>query len=428
MEEESLTLADVCSDSSDNNIKDDKSNYIQFTRKEDKLMYNVWYGALSDCISGQSYVRDIIDGFAHRTSCFANETAMLDDPSMYVPVKQLNDVTGIVEETGEMHKEFCTGESHTPDQTTLTAQLAALSTLVAQWDNTTTPSTERLDMCREMLAAHTMAKYAFVGILKTTRPAACNATAPYYDEALCQGANTYLHDFLGRDLFVDTAGGEHKGQAADGENEHGETCKAEILGNESWFNHKTTTIGITVDEPLCTVDTSIPVFTVPVLKVGVWHENIGQSLVADAYRYCGCPFVAGISATMPKYISSTAASNVKKGHNFIEAISLKEILTLMSMLELSGFHAVTGLTLSVNFYYKELVVTPPFDSGDYDSPNDGEIRCHDHITHCCTNETKNAKGFYNNDAYSTMIAQWQYKVKELWGDVLLPYPSLNETA
>jgi hypothetical protein len=362
-------------------------------------------------------VRDIVEGFAYRTSCFANETAMMNESWMYVPERELRD--GLIVDVGLGDKEFCTGHKSTPNQTVLDQQLAKFQALLTEYDHAGEYNNASVDeVCRTMLSAHTLHEFGFVGILRTTRPAVCNATAPWYDETLCNASYTYMTDFLSRDLFVNTAGGGFKGRAADDENEHGEKCKEEFLASQNvseWNKYLTKSPGITVEEPDCTINTPIEVFPVPVLKVGVMHENIGESLVADAYRYCGCPFVAGISATMPKYIVSTAAAPSKAGMNFRSAISMKEVLTLMSMLQLGGFHAMTGLTLGINFYYQQLVVTPPFDSGAFDNPNSGGIRCHDKATDCCTNQTKNADGMYNSQAYVNMIQEWEAKVTELWG-------------
>merc|ERR1711920_947497 len=97
-------------------------------------------------------------------------------------------------------------------------------------------------------------------------------------------------------------------------------------------------------------------------------------------------------------------------------MGLKEILTLMAMLELSGFHTVTGLAMGVNFYHKMMLVTPPFDSGAFEGPSDGLIRCHDTKTNCCTNLTK-VDGFYNHQAYVSMMEAWESIVREEWGSV-----------
>jgi len=415
MAEEQLTLDQVCSDDASNNIKSDKGNYIQFTRREDHLMYNAWYGAFHDCTMGQKYVRDIVAGFAARTSCFdpANETLMLDDDSMYIPIKELIDDKSVV--TDARDKVICMGDKHTSSQTELDEQLALLRDLVAEWDNSG-DTQAREPICREMLAAHTLKKYGFVGVLHTTRPAACNTTAAFHDESLCQASEQYLRDFQSRDLFVH-AGEGFKGRAAPGENERSERCKDEQLQGKEWNEMLTSNPGITVEVPDCSVHPPVEVFPEPVLKVGVWHEDQANNIIADAYRQCGAPLVAGISATLPQYLASTAAGPTKQGLKFEEALDMKEVLTVMSMLELGGFHATTGLTLGVNFYFRKLVVTPPFDSGSFDGQEDGGIiRCHDHETHCCTNTTK-VDGFYNHQVYSKMIEDWESIVHELW------YPS-----
>lgn len=412
MNESNTTLAEVCSDDPMNNIKSDKGNYIQFTRREDRLMYDAWRGAFQDCVEGQSYVRDIVSSFAERTSCFRkdNETLMMDDDSMYIPVKELIDNKAVV--TDERDKIKCVGDSHMESQTELDESIALLRGLVAQWDSTS-KEREREPVCREMLAAHTLHKYNFVGVLHSTRPAACNATAAFYDAALCQAAEKYLADFQSRDLFVRTGEG-FKGRAAEGENERSERCKEEILDGREWNEMLSTNPGITVEDPKCTISTDIEVFPEPVLKVGVWHEDQANNIIADAYRQCGAPLVAGISATMPQYLASVAAGPTKKGQQFEKAASMKEVLTLMSMLELGGFHAVTGLTMSVNYYYKRLVVTPPFDSGAFEGESDGIIRCHDEVTNCCSNSTKDANGFYNHQVYTQMMEDWESQVAGLW--------------
>jgi len=281
-------------------------------------------------------------------------------------------------------------------------------------DNAVDPST-REPICREMLEAHTLHSYNWIGTLHTTRPAACNATAPYHDESLCQAAEQYLRDFQSRDLFSRT-GESFKGRAAEGENERSERCKMEQLQGKAWNEMLSTKPGITVDVPDCTIHPEIEVFSEPVLKVGVWHEDQANNIIADAYRQCGAPLIAGVSATLPQYLASAAAGPTRKGQYFSKALDMKEILALMSMLELGGFHAVTGLTLGVNFYLQKFVVTPPFDSGSFDSSTDNDvIRCHDHETNCCTNSTK-LDGFYNHQVYSKMIQDWETIVRDLWSD------------
>jgi len=413
MVEEKLTVDDVCSDDPSNKIKSDKGNYIQFTRREDNLMYKAWLGAFQDCANGQTYVRDIIAGFAERTSCFnpANETAMLDDESMYIPVKELIDNKAVV--TEELDKVICMGDKHTASQTQLNEQLALIKDLVAAWDNTL-DGQAREPICREMLEAHTLQKYGFIGVLHTTRPAACNSTAPFYDEHLCHASEQYLRDFQSRDLFVRTGTEGFKGRAEPGENERSERCKDEQLQGKAWNEMLTTNPGITTEIPAdCSIHPDIEVFSEPILKVGVWHEDQANNIIADAYRQCGAPLVAGISATLPQYLASTAAGPKKNGTQFEEAASMKEILALMSMLELGGFHATTGLTLGVNYYFRKLVVTPPFDSGSFEGTDDGIIRCHDYETHCCTNATK-VDGFYNHQVYSHMMEEWESIVQNLW--------------
>jgi len=417
MEETGTPLETVCSDDPNNNIKDDKGNYIQFTRREDRLMYNVYKRAVLDCSQGESYVRDIVASFAERTSCFANETAMLDEDFMYIPVKVLN-TDGSIVDSGDKEKVLCTGDKKTANQTELDGQLALLKELVDSWDQST-DSVERLEICQTMLAAHMMHKFGFIGVLHSTRPAACKQGAPYYDASLCEAAETYLTEFQSRDLFVNVGEG-FKGRAEEGENARAEKCKDEMLNGEKWNHHLTTNPGITrADDPVCTIPQPVlKVYPEPVLKVGVYHENIADNMIADAYRQCGCPFVAGISATMPQYLASVAAGPTKKGMKYQEAASLKEIFVVMSMLELGGFHALTGISLSVNYYLKELLVTPPFDSGSFDAndhSDDGAIRCHDTVTSCCTNASKvhppglydESAGFYNTQSYLNMMGQFE---------------------
>jgi hypothetical protein len=428
MNETKTNLDQVCSDDESNNIKSDKGNYIQYTRREDRLMYKAWSGAFQDCIMGQTYVRDIVASFAERTSCFANETALIDEDDMYIPVKELVDGKSVV--TEERDKVICPGDKHMPNQTMLNEKLALLRNLVAQWDdnllerNATDGSLhsvegERESICREMLSAHTLHKYNFVGVLHSTRPAACNRTG-FYDRQLCDAAEKYLRDFQSRDLFVRTGGG-FKGRAAEGENARSERCKDEMLQGRAWNEMLSTKPGITVEIPDCSIKTDTEVFPEPILKVGVWHEDQANNIIADAYRQCSAPLVAGISATLPQYLASAAAGPQKHGKNFSDSLEMKEVLSVMSMLELGGFHAVTGLTLGVNFYFKELVVTPPFDSGAFDGPDNGIIRCHDAETNCCTNATK-VDGYYNNKVYLQMMQNWESKVDELWSSSLRAQP------
>jgi len=413
MAEERLTLDQVCSDHPSNNIKSDKGNYILFTRREDKLMYKAWYGAFQDCSMGQPYVRDILASFAERTSCFnpANESEMLSDDSMFIPTNVLIDGEIVADE--ERTKVVCMGDHHTASQTELGESLALLKDLVAQWDNTL-DAKQREPICREMLEAHTLQKYGFVGVLHTTRPAACNASSPFHDADLCNKAEEYLRDFQSRNLFVKTGEG-FKGRAAPGENERSERCKEEQLQGKAWTEMTSMNPGITVEVPDCTIHPKVEVFSEPVLKVGVWHEDQANNAIADAYRQCGAPLIAGISATLPQYLASTAAGPTKKGKQFNEAVEMKEVLTLMSILELGGFHATTGLSLGVNFYFKRMVVTPPFDSGAFDGSDNGDgiIRCNDHETNCCTNTTK-VDGFYNHQVYTKMIEDWEKITEDLW--------------
>lgn len=402
----------ACGDAPNNTVKDDKGNYIQFTRREDKFAYAAWYGALKDCMTGESYVRDTVASFAERTSCFTKGGAMMDEDWMYIPANIL--VKGKIQQNGT-EKVLCVGDKYTANESQLVHQMNLLRGLVKQWD--TTPSDEsekKKGICKEMLAAHTLPKYSFIGILHSTRPSACNTTSPYADAKLCNASEEYLRNFQKRDLFVtDVSKGGFKGRAAEGENERSERCKKEVLKGKPWYEHLMTNAGSTVE--FCSIDTSAEeVFSKPILKVGVLHENMADNAVSDAYRFCGAPFVAGVSATMPQYLASAAAGPEKAGRAFETALDMKEAMTLMAMLELSGFHAVTSLTLSVNFYYQSTVVTPPFDSGDFDEPDDkGGIRCHDTETSCCTNSTK-VDGFYNHKAWASMMTEWENQVRTAW--------------
>jgi len=402
----------ACGDAKNNNVKDDKGNYIQFTRREDKLMYKVWSKALADCIDGKTYVRDIIASFSNRTSCF-NGSEMMDEDWMYIPSNILDG--GKIKQNGT-EKVLCVGDKRTVNESQLFSQMAFLGSLVHQWDSAV-PAGNRSKtkgICKEMLAAHTLPKYNFIGILHSTRPAACNGTAEYGDLPKCNMAEGYLKNFQKRDLFVtDVSNGGFKGRAAEGENERAERCKEEILRGKPWTEHVMTNVGSTVE--FCSVDTSAEeVFTEKILKVGVLHENMADNAVADAYRQCGAPFVAGVSATMPQYLASAAAGPEKAGMYFETSLDMKEVMTLMAMLELGGFHAVTSLSLSVNFYLNKLIVTPPFDSGDFNEPDgEGGIRCHDSKTNCCSNSTK-VSGFYNHEAYTSMMAQWESMVAKSW--------------
>jgi len=416
MQDSGTSLEAVCSDKADNNIKDDKGNYIQFTRREDALMYKVWDGALQDCAKGESYVRDIVASFSERTSCFKDETTLIDEDRMHIENKLMKRGKISVAE-GADEKFLCPGDKKTKTQTKLNERLALLGSLVSQWDGASN-GPHRLKVCKEMLAAHTLKDYWFIGVLKSTRPAACNATSAHHDEALCKAAEDYLVEFRNRDLFASAENGGFKGRAAKGENERSEKCAQDILKGKPWFTHLTTNVGSTVEQPKCTIDTTREeVFRAPVLKVGLYSKDMANNMIADAYRQCGAVFVAGISATMPQYIASAAGGPTKKGKPFAEALSDKEILTLMAMLELGGFHAITGLSLSVNYYKKKLFVTPPFDSGDFvASANGGSIiRCHDSKTNCCTNSTKH-DGFYNHQVYTDMILKWESIVQSNWAE------------
>lgn len=386
-------------------------------------MYDIWSHALEDCSSGKRYVRDIVDSFSQRTSCFSisNASEMQDAAWMYIPVKELNEDEQIVI-TEETDKVLCPGDHKTANETELFEQMSLMQELVKQWDSSD-ESIDKTSVCQKMLAAHTLDEYSFIGVLHSTRPAACDEKADHYDASLCEAAETYLRDFQSRDLFANDGDG-FKSRAAEGENERAEKCKETVLQGDEWYEHLVTHPGITrADNPKCTIETAQEVFPEPILKVGIYHENQADNLVARAYRQCGSPFVAGISATMPQYLASVAAGPSKKGSKFEKAADMKEIMTLMAMLELGGFHATTGLSLSVNYYKKELVVTPPFDSGSFDDEgNDGFLRCHDTETNCCFNETKihpeglfaESDGFYNHKVYSDMMSEWEAIVKKTW--------------
>lgn len=353
----------------------------------------------------------MLRSFAERTSCFVDETTLADDQGMYVAVKKLQE--GKIIETEEREKILCVGDKKTATQSILDERLALLRDLVAQWDAAANGESTKFAVCQEMLAAHTLEDYRWVGVFKTTRPAVCNATAPFYDASLCQAAEAWFINFRSRDLFTETDGDGFKGRAAEGENQHAEQCLAEWLDGSPWFKQVTTNIGSTVEFPPCTIETEREVFPEPILKVGVLKYSMANNLVADAFRQCGAPFVAGISGSMPNYLVAAAGGPTKAGKTFNEALDLKEALLLMAMLELSGFHAVTGLTFAVNFYYGSLIVTPPFDSGDFVGPSDGQIRCHDKQTSCCTNATK-VDGFYNHQTYLAMMQAWEETVGALW--------------
>mmetsp|Transcript_22091 Transcript_22091/g.39621 ORF Transcript_22091/g.39621 Transcript_22091/m.39621 type:complete len:542 (+) Transcript_22091:104-1729(+) len=403
MNETNTPRSEVCSDAVTNSVKDDKGNYIQFTRWEDRLMYSVWRSALESCAAGQPLVRDIIASFAQRQTCFINETTLDDQPTFYIPSKILVDGKTVINGTDKV---LCTGDSKTANETQLQEQLHQLKRLVDKYDLETPGTPQITHVCQEMLEAHTLEKYSFIGILHSTRPAACNVKSEFLDANLCSDAEVFLTTFQQRDLFVtDADSGGFKGRAAEGENNRSEMCmEDETLKGEEWFDHKVTLVGSTTE--LCSIDTSAqPVFTEPVLKVGVYHEYQSDNDVADAYRQCGAPFVAGISATMPQYMAAVAAGSNKKGKNILDALDMQEILVLMSMLELGGFHAMTGLTMAVNYFYKDMVVIPPFDSGSFFEESENGIRCHDTITNCCTNATK-ANGFYNHRVYREMMESW----------------------
>jgi hypothetical protein len=406
MNETNTSVDDVCSDDATNNIKDDRGNYVQFTRREDRFMYNAWSGALRDCAMGQPYVRNIIESFAERTSCFTSETDLADDPSFYVTGKKLQDGMITVDTESPPEKVICPGNKKISSQSSLDERKNALRGLVEKWDSM--PNGDgKVPLCKEMLAAHTNVSYYWVGVMKTTRPAVCNSSALFYDEELCKTSEEWFIRFRSRDLFSETTNAGFKGRAGEGENKHFEECNSAYLNGQKWYKHYTTNIGSTVDVPPCTIPTPEEVFPAPVLKVGALKYSMGNTQLGNLWRQCGVPFLAGVSATMPNYIVAAAGGPTKTGKKFDQALNMNEILTLMSMLELGGFHAVTGLTMSVNFYKGKLVVIPPFDSGDFEGLSDGQIRCHDVETNCCTNETKDAEGFYNHKTYLKMMEAWE---------------------
>jgi hypothetical protein len=106
------------------------------------------------------------------------------------------------------------------------------------------------------------------------------------------------------------------------------------------------------------------------------------------------PFVAGVSGSAAQYLLIAGGGKEKFGRKIKNVLSDKELLTIVSMLELAGFHSLYELMMPINHYYASTrmpdcdnatyrgKVRPPFDSGDL--LQDGfakELRCLDE--RCC---------------------------------------------
>jgi len=447
-----FALSNVCKDDESNEAKDDHGNYIRWTIWEDKVAVKIWKNTMNDCENGQSYLRDIVEGFASGISCFEAGT---DKDVSSVPTKEgepgkhminkntwktsgtklkLHSGNEVEQDSNSSTYKICEGaKDFTPNK--LTNFQDKLKGLVKDYDDAwkATPRDKSVlqAKCAEMYMAHGDLKgFAVRDILTTSRGFVCNAKDG--NPAECDQMEAWYMDFMNRNLFASGArdNKSRKGRAIKGAGGHSEACNDQI--GEGRNNYKTDNHGITTEVPLMK-DSVVPACLVdkPLrgqiingdkyhsFKGGLYTTHMSGNILAKHFAFCDAPFVAGVSGTVPQYMMMAGGSPKKvtaPGYTFANALNDKVLMAIVGMLELAGFHSITELMLPVNFYRKQLLVVPPFDSGSFTS-QDMSIRCHDtgsgNKPGCCAKEGLKSNSFndqHNGEKYKAMMKQFEAAV------------------
>lgn len=451
-----FTKEKVCSNATTNDIKDDHGNFIRYTMREDKVAIKIWENVMTDCQNGQTYLRDIVEGFGTGVSCFGPlvgekhewpelaktkcasgpgkecDEAIDDNKTLwYIRGKKIERKSGnkVELDASKAVKRICEGgEKQTPG--TLDAYQKELKGLVQDYDVENAKSASEKDtvamkaICKKMYMAHAADPYGVRNVLVYSRPYSCSNEGNKSD---CEAMEKWYMEFMDRNMFAMGAiyKKAKKGRASENQTEgtgfahHSATCTSMMLGGKPFFKAPhTTKHGITVDFNGCTVDPDKEIIdTAEQRKGGLFGSDRSDNLIGKHFEYCGTPFVAGVSGSLPQYLmfamGSKKKTNEKKGWK--EALDDKELLAMVGMLELAGFHSITELMFSVNFYgwqtRGKLLVTPPFDGGSFTDTSDLEIRCNDKVKSCC-DKTKMMSNTHEFDttAYEAMMTQFEAAV------------------
>jgi len=397
----------VCSDKPANKFKDDSGNYIRYTKNEDKLSLKIWDHVMSDCRAGKTYLKDIVEGFASGGDCFTSETCtdhtnigtcMADKPWWSTKEVKLENGKVNLDPTAKGSKKICEGDEQTApagkfisNSAALKERQAGIMGLVNRFNEAKKDQpADLIKICPLLFSAHADLQYWVRGVLVSSRPFVCNENKG--NHTTCAEAEKWYMRFLNRDMFaikvygVDDKGDEiigKKGRAADSKNTHSGECNQKFIEkktnkkNAKWFQYFTNRIGTTAEECAIDVQASQEILPPPsttnlkggVQKNSMWGVVMSDDLIAKHFMYCSAPFLAGISGSIPQYMLMAAGSPAKQGKGFGDALTNQELLTLVAMLELAGFHTLTELVMAVNHYLqagkRKILVTPPFDSGDY---------------------------------------------------------------
>ena len=457
-----FALSNVCKEDETNEVKDDHGNYIRWTMREDRVAVKIWENTIKDCEMGQPYLRDIIEGFGSGISCFKDGTGadvesteteggqpgehMVNNIAWKTSGKKLKLHSGneVEHDTHVATYKICEGAKGMT-RTKLTAWQEKLKDLVKKYDDAwkATPQDKSAltATCQKMYMAHgDQDGFNVRDVLTTSRSFICKA-APDGNPVQCEQMEAWYMDFMNRNLFAigardDTAkkGRSPKVKGAGGRSE---ACIGQN-GPKGAGLGKTDNHGITTEVPFLKdsdgKDTEVPACLVekPLrgkilnansynsFKGGLYTSHMSGNILAKHFAFCDVPFVAGVSGSVPQYMmmaGGSPAKNVKApGYTFANALNDKELMALMGMLELAGFHSITELIMAVNFYRRQLLVVPPFDSGCFDSP-DATIRCHDTGSGdkpgCCATEGLKFNKFndqHNGEKYKSMMKQFEAAV------------------
>jgi hypothetical protein len=292
-----------------------------------------------------------------------------------------------------------------------------------------------------MTAAHYLSEYKVRNLHASTRPYVCGLEDASSKE-LCHTLEDVYMQFMRRSLFavhyVESGKDGKKGRAADAENKRSEFCLKEALNatGKTLVNRgktlESTSVGTTTElMPNCAIkDFSEPAVLPEASPKPAYH--ISANWIADHYRRCGMPFVAGVSGSIQQYWLMAAGGKEKVANG--EHLSDKELLALASMLELAGFHSFTELIMGINHYHANVrvsdvetgykgMVKPPFDSGDLLTPDFGQMRCNEQ--QCCGNfsERMSQKDLLGDDSpYMKFYQRLEAWVDKTFQNAAVPTP------
>jgi len=442
----------------DSEYKDDRGNYIKYTRKEDAIARSIWLHVMNDCKKGLPYLRNIVSAFAEAASCFKyddhgqpakdkNGKYILEqNESWRVPYLRVSS-NGYDVEPDEANgwvknkSALCEGadgfgpEEMTHYQTQLRNLTQRYDELSAKVDKTSFDVQDLGGVCRDLHAAHYLKRFNVRELLDSTRAHVCSKQAFESSndgsQQLCNDLEDWYLKFRHRSLFAshsvkneatnETLYGK-KGKASKAENKRAHYCLKEAgLTSKTFWSQN---VGISVDrKPKCTIPEAAQDNILPEASPKP-NNYMSSETIADYYRSCAVPFVAGLSGTVLQYIMFVGGGKEKVGKQFKDALSDKELLTIMSMLELAGFHSIAEQIMAVNHYYANAdrgcangfkgIVRPPFDSGDL-LQNDfaKNIRCHSEA--CCgPNPSISERGLLANDSpymeFITSFEEWVNRV------------------